>query len=112
PRKVALIYDARLAYDLKVMTGVASYLQEGHDYSIYIEENALKDQRLPDLRSWDGDGIIADFDDPAVARLVVQSRLPAVAFGGGYGWYAAGFSVPYFLTKNERIAVMAGEQRR
>ena len=109
PRKVALIYDARLAYDLQVMTGVAAYLQEGHYYSIYIEENALKDQRLPDLRSWDGDGIIADFDDPAVARLVVQSRLPAVAFGGGYGWYAADSSIPYFYTNNQRIAVLAAE---
>ena len=93
PRKVALIYDARLAYDLKVMTGVAAYLQEGHTYSIYIEENALKDQRLPDLRTWDGDGIIADFDDPAVARVVVASGLPAVAFGGGYGWYAKDSSI-------------------
>jgi LacI family transcriptional regulator len=108
-RKVALIYDARLAYDLQVMTGVAAYLQEGHYYSIYIEENALKDQRLPDLRSWDGDGIIADFDDPAVARLVVQSRLPTVAFGGGYGWYAENSSIPYFYTNNERIAVLAAE---
>jgi len=26
-RRVALIYDCRLAYDLKVMTGVAAYLQ-------------------------------------------------------------------------------------
>lgn len=109
PRKVALIYDARLAYDLKVMTGVAAYLQEGHTYSIYIEENALKDQRLPDLRSWDGDGIIADFDDPAVAQVVVGSGLPAVAFGGGYGWYARGSAIPYFYTNNEAIAKMAAE---
>ena len=44
-RRIALIYDARLTYDLKVMTGVAAYLQEGHHYSVFIEENALKDQR-------------------------------------------------------------------
>ena len=50
--RIALIYDARLTYDLKVMTGVAAYLQEGHHYSVFIEENALKDQRLPDLRTW------------------------------------------------------------
>ena len=95
-RRIALIYDARLAYDLKVMTGVAAYLQEGHHYSVYIEESALKDQRLPDLRSWAGDGIIADFDDPSVARLVMQSRLPAVAFGGGYGWYQEASPIPNF----------------
>src|SRR6266478_5259735 len=107
-RRIALIYDARLTYDLKVMTGVAAYLQEGHHYSVFIEENALKDQRLPDLRSWEGDGIIADFDDPAVARLVTQSRLPVVGFGGGYGWYAEG-SVPYFYTNNKAIGTLAAD---
>jgi LacI family transcriptional regulator len=108
-RKIALIYDARLAYDLKVMTGVAAYLQEGHRYSVYIEESALKDQRLPDLRSWAGDGIIADFDDPSVARLVMQSRLPAVAFGGGYGWYEDGSPIPYFYANNQAVARLAAD---
>ena len=108
-RRVALIYDATLVYDLKVMMGVASYIQERPHFSVYIEENALKDQRLPDLRSWEGDGIIADFDDPAVARLVQQARLPAVGFGGGYGWYAEGSSIPYFYTNNSAIATLAAD---
>src|SRR5258706_5816459 len=108
-RQVALIYDARLAYDLKVMTGVAAYLKEHPHFSVYIEENALKDQRLPDLRSWEGDGIIADFDDPAIATAVVQSKLPAVAFGSGYGWYAPGSSIAYFFTNNRAIADMAAD---
>jgi LacI family transcriptional regulator len=108
-RRVALIYDARLVYDLKVMMGVASYIQERPQFSVYIEENALKDQRLPDLRSWQGDGIIADFDDPAIARLVQQARLPAVGFGGGYGWHAEGSSIPYFYTNNQAIAMLAAD---
>jgi len=106
-RRVALIYDARRVYDLKVMMGVASYIRERPQFSVYIEENALKDQRLPDLRSWQGDGIIADFDDPAIARLVQQARLPAVGFGGGYGWYAERSSIPYFYTNNRAIAMLA-----
>jgi LacI family transcriptional regulator len=91
------------------MTGVAAYLQERRHYSVYIEESALKDQHLPDLRSWAGDGIIADFDDPAVAQLVMQSGLPAVAFGGGYGWYVEGSSIPYFYTNNHAIARLAAD---
>lgn len=108
-RQVALIYDARLAYDLKVMTGVAAYLKQRPHFSVYIEENALKDQRLPDLRSWGGDGIIADFDDPAIAAAVVQSRLPSVGFGSGYGWYAPGSPIPYFFTNNSAIANLAAD---
>jgi LacI family transcriptional regulator len=108
-RKIALIYDATVAYDLKVMTGVAAYLQEGADYNIFIEENALKDQRLPDLHSWGGDGIIADFDHPGVAKAVAKSKLPVVGFGSGYGWYVQGSLIPYFFSNNKHIATMAAD---
>jgi LacI family transcriptional regulator len=107
--RIALIYDARSTYDLKVMEGVAAYLQEGHHYSVFIEENALNDQRLPDLRSWDGDGIIGNFDDPGIALRVTQARLPVVGFGGGYGWYVAGSSIPYFYTNNKAIATLTAD---
>lgn len=106
---MALIYDARLAYDLKVMEGVAAYLQEGAEFSIYVEENALKDQRLPDLRTWVGNGIIADLDDPGVARAVMRSKLPVVGFGSGYGWYKPNSRVPYFFTNNNAISRLAAD---
>jgi LacI family transcriptional regulator len=108
-RRVALIYDARSAYDVKVMTGVASYVQQSMKWSVYLEEDALKDQRLPNLRSWKGDGIIADFDHPKVAAAVVQAKLPTVGFGSGYGWYAPASSIPYFFTNNEAIAAFAAD---
>ena len=108
-RRVALIYDATRAYDLKVMAGVAAYLRERVGWSVYIEETALKDQRLPVLASWHGDGIVANFDNPRVVRAVVRSRLPAVAFGSGYGWYDPKFLIPYLFTNNAAIARMAAD---
>lgn len=108
-RQVALIYDATRAYDIKVMSGVAAYLREGVPWNVYIEENALKDQRLPDLRSWQGDGVIANFDDPRIVKAVVESRLPAVAFGSGYGWHDPKYQIPYFFTNNRAIAELAAD---
>jgi LacI family transcriptional regulator len=108
-RRIALLYDARSAYDLKVMTGVAAYLRETPNYNVYIEENALKDQRLPDLRSWGGDGIIMDFDHPAITSAVAESKLPVVGFGSGYGWYVRQSSIPYFFSNNKAIAKMAAD---
>jgi LacI family transcriptional regulator len=108
-RQVALIYDATRAYDIKVMTGVAAYLREGTSWSVYIEETALKDQKLPSLRNWRGDGVIANFDDPKVVSAVVESRLPAVAFGSGYGWYDPKYRIPYFFTNNRAIADLAAD---
>jgi LacI family transcriptional regulator len=108
-RHVALIYDATLAYDSKVAAGVATYIHEMERWSVYIEETALKDQRLPDLRSWTGDGIIANLDCPRVAAAVIRSKLPAVGFGGGYGWYSPRALIPYLFTDNRAIAALAAD---
>ena len=108
-RRIALIYDARSAYDTKVMAGIATYLHEAVGWNVYIEENALKDQRLPDLGTWKGDGIIANFDHPRVAAAVVKSRLPAVGFGSGYGWYPPASEIPYFFTNNVAITALAAD---
>jgi LacI family transcriptional regulator len=104
-RRVALIYDARHAYDWKFMAGVAAYIHENPGFNVYLERDALKDQRLPDFPSWHGHGIIANFDHPDVAAAVSRSGLPAVGFGSGFGWRIP--SVPYFFTNNKSIAQMA-----
>jgi LacI family transcriptional regulator len=108
-RHVALIYNATLAYDLKVMSGVAAYLRENPRWNVYLEENSLKDQRLPDLLSWRGHGIIANFDDPRVAAAVMRSKLPTVGFGSGYGWYSRKSRIPYFATNKEAAAHLAAD---
>lgn len=108
-RHVALIYDARQLYDVKVMAGVAAYVRRMDTWSVYIEENSLRDQRLPDLRNWRGDGIIADFDDPRVAAQVTASKIPSVGFGGGFGWYNPASRIPYIFANNHAIARLAAE---
>jgi LacI family transcriptional regulator len=108
-RSVALIYDATRAYDIKVMSGVAAYVQKHSNFSIYLEEKALKDQRLPDLRTWQGDGIIANFDHPAIDTAVSELNLAVVGFGGAYGWYRYDSPIPYFFSNNEKIGHMAAD---
>ena len=105
--RVALIYDARHAYDWKVMLGVARYIREHPGFNIYLERDALKDQKLPPLSEWDGDGVIANFDHPSVAAAVSRSGLPAVGFGSGYGWRSA--SIPYFFSNNKMISQKAAD---
>ncbi len=111
-RHVALIYDATLPYDLKVVEGVADYVHEVGNWCIYIEEHALREQRLPDLRDWQGDGILADFDDARVAKAVTRATIPAVGFGGGYGWHDPASGIPYFYADNQGIARLAAEHLR
>lgn len=106
-RHVALVYDATLPYDLKVIEGVAAYVQEVRNWNVYIEESALGQQRLPDLRTWHGDGVIADFDHPRIAQQVQGIEIPVVGFGGGYGWYDVTSGIPYYATNNWAIAELA-----
>lgn len=109
-RRVALIYDAKLPYSVKVMEGVAAYLHaNGYCWSIFIEENALHDQRLPELRTWKGDGIIADFDGPKVARQILRSGIAAVGFGSGFGWYKPSSRIPYFYSDNQAVARLVAD---
>ena len=106
--RIVLIYDSGLSYDMQVMAGVAAYLQENGNFNVFIEGDRLKEQRLPDLCSWEVDGIISNFDFPLVAEAVIDSGIPAVGFGSGCGWYSAkARSIPYIFTDNQAIAQMA-----
>ena len=79
-RRIALIYDAKLPFDRNVMSGVANYVRESRNFNIYIEENPVSSQKLPYLKSWHGDGILAGFDDPEYR----SSRIPFWRAGGRF----------------------------
>jgi len=109
-RRVALIYDSTLAYDLCVIRGVAAYLRREPGWNVYLAQNGAGERPLPDLSSWKVDGVVADFDShPALATAVVTAKLPAVGFGSGYGWYAHESRIPYFFTNNQAIARLAAD---
>jgi LacI family transcriptional regulator len=105
PRHVALIVDAAKPYDRKIISGVARYVKERGNWSLYVEEDPL--QKLPDLRSWQGHGIIANFDDRKVAAAVRGLEVPVVGVGGGSGWYDPASRIPYFASDDESIARLA-----
>ena len=106
-RRIALIYDAKLPFDRNVMSGVASYVRESGNFNIYIEENPVSSQKLPYLKSWHGDGILADFDDPGVAAAASRSGVPVVGFG--CSWHSRNLSVPYFYSNQSAVAEMAAD---
>jgi LacI family transcriptional regulator len=106
--EVALIIDAGSPYDRRIIRGVASYVERNRrDWSLYVEEDLVG--RLPDLRTWGGDGIIANLDDRRVASAVTQLGIPIVGVGGGYGYYDEKSKIPYVRTDNRAIATMGAE---
>lgn len=104
-RHVAIIIDASKPYDRKVIRGIGSYARQAGNWSLYVEEDPL--QKLPDLRTWRGHGIIANLDDRHVAQAVAGLETPVVGVGGGFGWYKPEERIPYFVTDSQAIARLA-----
>ncbi len=74
------------------------------NWNICVEEGAATEEGLADLRTWNGDGIIANLDIPMVADSVARSHLPAVGFGCGYVPSAVSPKIPYVSTNNDGVS--------
>ncbi|GGY60469.1 XylR family transcriptional regulator [Pseudoduganella albidiflava] len=105
--RIALLFNANKIFDREVITGIAGYLASTRTaWDLFLEEDFRL--RLAGIDGWQGDGIIADFDDPLVASALASTRVPLVAVGGSYenaADYPAG--VPYVATDNFKLVKLA-----
>ncbi|OOG45155.1 DNA-binding transcriptional regulator [Polaromonas sp. A23] len=105
--RVALLFHASKVYDREVIAGIGSYVNQTRvAWDLFLEEDFRF--RLDGIEDWGGDGIIADFDDPAVSRALSTMGLPVVAVGSSYSdktLYPAG--VPYVATDNQLLIQQA-----
>jgi LacI family transcriptional regulator len=106
-QRIALLFNANKVFDREVIVGVADYLSGSRvQWDLFLEEDFRL--RLSGIDKWQGDGIIADFDDPVVAAALATTRVPLVAVGGSYEHpadYPA--SVPYVATDNFKVIKLA-----
>ena len=106
--RIALLFNANKIFDREIIAGVAAYLSGTRAaWDLFLEEDFRL--RLSGLESWHGDGIIADFDDPAVAAALSRSRIPVVAVGGSYADDTSypDSGVPYVATDNFKLIKLA-----
>jgi len=80
---VALLFHASKVYDREILIGIGDYVKQTRvAWDLFLEEDFRF--RLDGIHEWEGDGIIADYDDPAVARALTGAHVPVVAIGGSY----------------------------
>jgi LacI family transcriptional regulator len=106
-RQVAVIIDATRPYHRKILLGVASYVHEVGNWSLYVEEEPL--DKLPDLRTWHGDGMLMTFVNRSVGEAVAGLKIPMVGIEGGFGWYDPASKIPYFATDNAAVGRLGAE---
>ena len=107
PHRIALLFNANKVYDRQIMTGIGDYLKSTRVvWDLFMEEDFRS--RTIDIREWLGDGIIADYDDPAVEEALSGLPIPVVAVGGSYAdnsRYPA--NIPYIATDNDKLVRLA-----
>jgi LacI family transcriptional regulator len=107
--RIVLLFNANKGFDREVIAGIANYLDSKRTvWDLLLEEDV--GVRLAGIGHWQCDGIIADFDDPAVAHELSRCKLPVVAVGGSYSdvaQYPRG--VPYVATDNYKLVKLARE---
>lgn len=107
--RIALLFNANKIYDREIIAGVGSYLSSTRvAWDLFLEEDFRS--RPEEIRSWSGDGIIADFDDPDIVKALQDSPIPVVAVGSSYeDERAYPENIPYIATDNARIVKLAYE---
>lgn len=105
--RIALLFNANKVYDREIIAGIGHYLHSTRvAWDLFLEEDFRC--RLAGIERFEGDGIIADFDDPAVADALAGCPLPVVAVGSSFddpAQYPA--ALPYIATDNRKLVSLA-----
>jgi LacI family transcriptional regulator len=104
-RRVALLIESSRGYGRGLFLGVGQYVRQHHDWSVQSEEWKWTDALPLWLKDWNGDGVIARIETPAMARLIQRLGLPAVDLRGT----VQGFSFPLIDTDDQKVASLAAE---
>ncbi|MGQ7862624.1 XylR family transcriptional regulator [Pseudomonas sp. 32A] len=107
--RIALLFNGNKIYDRGIITGIGNYLSSTRvSWDLFLEEDFVC--RLKGIERWHGDGIIADFDDPAMGPALAGVHVPVVAVGGSYeDERAYPRHIPYVATDNFALIKLAYE---
>ncbi|WP_268800883.1 XylR family transcriptional regulator [Pseudomonas huanghezhanensis] len=105
--RIALLFNGSKIYDRGIISGIGNYLSSTRaSWDLFLEEDFLC--RLKGIERWNGDGIIADFDDPAMGPALAGIKVPVVAVGGSYEDISAyPRNIPYVATDNFALIELA-----
>lgn len=102
---VALLVETSLSSGRDILRGIARYVREQKQWSIYHEPRSLEESFPRWLKDWKGDGIIVRVQNRKMAEAVMTSGVPAVDVLG----LVADTGIPLVHVDNKEIARLAAE---
>jgi LacI family transcriptional regulator len=76
--KVALLIETSNDYSRGLLHGIAAYIREHGQWSIYLSESSRGDHSLTWLSKWDGQGVIARIENSRISKAVKHLSIPVV----------------------------------
>ena len=77
-KRIAILVETALASGRQIVSGIARYARERHDWSIFFHTGPLGALVPSALENWSGDGIIARIADEELLDRVKSRRTPIV----------------------------------
>ncbi|MCC9604130.1 DNA-binding transcriptional regulator [Stieleria sp. JC731] len=77
-KSVALLIETSNAYARGVLRGIAAYVHEHEQWSIYLTEQERGGLPPSWLQTWNGDGVIARIENQATAKVIQELSIPVV----------------------------------
>ena len=109
--RIALLFNANKVYDRDVISGIGDYINTTKiKWDVYIEEDFRCSTDI--LENWDGDGIIANFDDVSPSDFITKNNIPAVVLGTSFRDESKYPDMPYIVTDNYGVIKNAYEHLR
>jgi len=109
PRRVAVVIEASNAYARGLLAGIHAHLREHEPWTVFLPEHGRGRPPLEALARWQGDGIIARIETPAIARVIAELRRSQRVHVVDVSAARLVPGVPYVETDDTAIAAAAAE---
>jgi len=107
PLQVALLVSTDNDYDRKIISGVSRYARDVGNWTIFFEDEHL--HRMPSLGRWQGDGVIAQLENPAIHQSIARLKVPVVGVASLADLSPVLDKIVCVSTNNQRIGERGAE---
>jgi LacI family transcriptional regulator len=104
-RQVAVLIDFSRSYGRGLLSGVAKFVREHHEWSVQSEEWRWTDATPAWFKNWQGDGALAWVETPELAATIRGLGVPVVDVRGS----VPDCDLPLIATENKMVVNLAAE---
>ena len=107
-KRVALLIESSRAYGRGLLEGVAAYVRDQGNWSVYHQERGMSDDAPSWFDRWQGDGVIARIESRSLIRALQRRGLPTIDLRGMHDIK----DIPLIETDDRGVTQLAFEHLR